>query len=165
MPQLDLATFDSGAVAGTFDYLHEGHRLLLTLAVHATRHLMVGVLSTENSSKAYAEYHQPLDLRLAAVRDFLSLVAPQASFQVSPVYRCSDAGKCTLATALNIDGVVSCNEPENVTSLSKVNQRRQGVGLEPLPVHWKQSSPFISSTAIRAFLASRASSCCDATGN
>lgn len=154
LPLPDLALFRCGALAGTFDYLHEGHRLLLTLAAHATKHLMVGVVSAENSSKAFAEFHQPLAVRLAAVEEFLALVAPALSFQVSPVYRCSDAGKCTLATSLNVDGVVGCSEPENVISLGNVNQARGRNGLEPLTVYWKQASPFISSTAIRSYLAS-----------
>lgn len=152
----DLSTFACGAVAGTFDYLHEGHRLLLTIAAHATKHLVVGVVSTESSRKAFPEYHQPLAARLAAIEDFLALVVPSLTFQVSPIYRCSDAAKCSLATTLDVDGVVSCHEPENVLSLGNVNQHRERNGLEPLAVHWKQSSPFISSTAIRSFLASTA---------
>ena len=58
--------------------MHLGHRLLLTQACLVTRSVLhCGVTSdTLLTKKAYASYIEPYEERLAAVKDFLSRLAP-----------------------------------------------------------------------------------------
>ncbi|KAM3182530.1 hypothetical protein ACTXT7_012176, partial [Hymenolepis weldensis] len=66
-------TFQSVCLGGTFDVLHNGHRLLLTLsAMLAERRLLVGV--TDNSllkGKILAPLIQTREGRAIAVKNFL----------------------------------------------------------------------------------------------
>lgn len=61
------------ALGGTFDHLHIGHKLLLSVAaLCTTRRLIVGVTSTELlTKKKHRAYVEPIAVRLAAVRHFL----------------------------------------------------------------------------------------------
>lgn len=89
-------TFSDVALGGTFDHLHEGHRLLLTMAwVYATHRLYIGVTDdTMIRSKAYVSLIEPLDTRIANVRNFFHRLSswnllPSAShlnIQVKPIH-------------------------------------------------------------------------------
>ncbi|KAF8216290.1 hypothetical protein K438DRAFT_1796950 [Mycena galopus ATCC 62051] len=66
------------ALGGTFDHLHAGHKILLSMAAFiASSKLIVGVTSDALlTRKAHASVLQPLPTRTAAVRAFLSQFKP-----------------------------------------------------------------------------------------
>lgn len=69
-----------GAVVlgGTFDRLHEGHKLLLRAAAEAARERVVVGITTGPmlESKELKELIQPFDMRRAAVEDFVHSIKP-----------------------------------------------------------------------------------------
>lgn len=80
----------SVAVGGTFDHLHLGHKLLLTMTASVVeidqkrpRKLTVGITGdTLLKKKQYAEYLQDWNQRQECVRDFLlSILEPDASHE------------------------------------------------------------------------------------
>ncbi|CAN6654524.1 phosphopantetheine adenylyltransferase [Trichomonascus vanleenenianus] len=66
------------AVGGTFDHLHDGHKLLLTLSGYICREmLVVGVTGPELlKNKKYAEAMQSYARRRTSVEDFVGYVFP-----------------------------------------------------------------------------------------
>ncbi|KAJ7219418.1 hypothetical protein GGX14DRAFT_436121 [Mycena pura] len=74
-------------LGGTFDHLHAGHKILLSMAAWlASEKVIVGV--TDDAllvRKAYAEVLEPLAQRTATVRAFLSALRPALSFDIVPI--------------------------------------------------------------------------------
>ncbi|KAF5373558.1 hypothetical protein D9758_000692 [Tetrapyrgos nigripes] len=81
------STFPVVAVGGTFDHLHAGHKILLSMGAWiANTKLIVGVTDTSLlSSKAYAAYLESIDVRIANVRYFLSLFKPGITYDIVPI--------------------------------------------------------------------------------
>ena len=69
----DEESFDSVALGGTFDHLHSGHKLMLSLAALLTRdRILCGITASEMlSSKNHPEKLEPLDSRMFTVQEFL----------------------------------------------------------------------------------------------
>lgn len=153
------------AVGGTFDHLHIGHKLLLSMAVLcATHELVVGVTAPSMlTKKQHAEYVEPLDVRQAAVRefvrDFCATLGPLA-LDVLPLHdACGPAG-----TRTDVDVLVLTDETAQGGTL--VGQTRAERGLPPVATyvvrlvdaqgHAEASvASKLGSTAIRARLAAR----------
>lgn len=75
------------ALGGTFDHLHAGHKILLSMGAWITsRKIIVGVtddaLLVNKSDRTILE---PLDQRIARVRGFLSLVRPDIEYEIVPI--------------------------------------------------------------------------------
>ncbi|KAL0946725.1 hypothetical protein HGRIS_012906 [Hohenbuehelia grisea] len=72
------------ALGGTFDHLHAGHKILLSMAAWITsRRIIVGV--TDDAllkSKSNKDLLEPLKTRIARVRDFLALFRPGLVYDV-----------------------------------------------------------------------------------
>lgn len=66
------------AVGGTFDHLHDGHKILLLAAGFVTlKHLIVGVTGPQMLlKKKYAEVMEPIGQRIKAVTKFLQQILP-----------------------------------------------------------------------------------------
>ena len=81
--------FATVALGGTFDRLHVGHQLLLSLAVvSASKRVELGL--TDDSmlkDKKYAQLLEPFRKREANVRDFLNLLNPNLFYNVPTVFR------------------------------------------------------------------------------
>ena len=82
-----VSTFEHVCVGGTFDYLHVGHKLLLSLSAHvASRRLVVGVSDAPLlTKKALRELMQPVELRVALVEDFLRAIKPSLVYEIIPI--------------------------------------------------------------------------------
>lgn len=124
--RLSLASFDLAdtvAVGGTFDYLHTGHRALLSACVLTTRkRLVVGVavqgLLMKKSNK---EYLQPYDTRRRNVMRFCALQRPD--LLVDAVELLEPAGPT--ATDPSIELLVLSHETEPVfDSLCKLREEK-----------------------------------------
>lgn len=79
--------YENVVLGGTFDRLHNGHKILLTKAVlHCTNKITVGV--TDNSmiaSKLLWELIQPTEQRIEAVKDFLKDINSCLAYNIVPI--------------------------------------------------------------------------------
>ncbi|KIY43437.1 Nucleotidylyl transferase [Fistulina hepatica ATCC 64428] len=75
------------ALGGTFDHLHAGHRILLSMAAWITSEkLIIGV--TDDAllvRKSFANVLESLSTRMEHVRDFLCLFRPGISLDIVPI--------------------------------------------------------------------------------
>ncbi|OAV94902.1 hypothetical protein, variant [Puccinia triticina 1-1 BBBD Race 1] len=71
--------FETLALGGTFDHLHSGHKILLTIAAWlTTRRLIIGITDDELlKNKQHARRLESLEERQNTVRSFLERVGPQ----------------------------------------------------------------------------------------
>ncbi|KAJ7741557.1 hypothetical protein DFH07DRAFT_54324 [Mycena maculata] len=75
------------ALGGTFDHLHAGHKILLSMAAWiASSKLIVGVTDDALlTRKAHAAVLEPLAQRTAAVRAFLTAFRPTLVYDIVPI--------------------------------------------------------------------------------
>jgi pantetheine-phosphate adenylyltransferase len=75
------------ALGGTFDHLHAGHKILLSVAAWlASRKLIAGVTDTSLlGSKTHPELLESLDVRISRTREFLTLFKPSLEYDVVPI--------------------------------------------------------------------------------
>ena len=73
-----LRSYNETALGGTFDNIHNGHRLLLTQSALITKsRILVGIANGPLlASKVLPELIKPVDVRIASVERFLSDVNP-----------------------------------------------------------------------------------------
>ncbi|XP_034947383.1 bifunctional coenzyme A synthase [Chelonus insularis] len=85
--QTALKTYKSVVLGGTFDRLHNGHKILLTKAVfHATEKVTVGVTdSVLIVNKILWELIEPCERRIDAVKNFLQDIDSSLSYDVVPI--------------------------------------------------------------------------------
>lgn len=151
---------DSVVLGGTFDHLHIGHKLLLTMGIlSARRAILVGVTSTELlTKKQHREYIEPIDVRMARVRHFLRDVSAalgrSLALHVVPI---SDA--CGPAGTLPDLDVLLVTE-ETVRGIEPIAAERAKNGVRPLQVYTVSlvhtaAAAKTGSTDIRAWLAHR----------
>jgi pantetheine-phosphate adenylyltransferase len=75
------------ALGGTFDHLHAGHKILLSMAAWITASkLIVGITDDALlTRKAHAAVLEPLPCRAAAVRAFLAAFKPGLEADIVPI--------------------------------------------------------------------------------
>lgn len=119
------------AVGGTFDHLHDGHKILLTAAIFlAKKTLIIGVTGHELlKNKKYLEYLESYDTRVGRVRELLKNVRPGF---IPDVYEINDVCGPT-AKIEDIDAlVVSMESSKGATFVNKV---RSDLGWKKLNVY------------------------------
>ncbi|KAK4050887.1 hypothetical protein OIV83_003309 [Microbotryomycetes sp. JL201] len=79
-----LGSYEVTALGGTFDHLHAGHKILLTMAASVTtRKLICGVTDEALlGKKEYKEYLESVPERINKTRQFLELVRPTCQHDV-----------------------------------------------------------------------------------
>ncbi|KAI7878156.1 Nucleotidylyl transferase [Lichtheimia hyalospora FSU 10163] len=82
-----LDGFDRVAVGGTFDHLHAGHKILLTMtALLANKSVVVGVTDDVMlQSKKFHEQIESIDDRISNVRNFLDTIQHGLEFDIVPI--------------------------------------------------------------------------------
>ncbi|GAA5910056.1 hypothetical protein JCM8208_000941 [Rhodotorula glutinis] len=80
-------TYPVVALGGTFDHLHAGHKILLTMAASlCTSRLVVGVSDDHLLvNKKYKHLLEPIDVRMRNVRRFVELVRPAVECDAVPL--------------------------------------------------------------------------------
>ncbi|KAK9363834.1 hypothetical protein V1504DRAFT_444726 [Lipomyces starkeyi] len=112
------------ALGGTFDHLHDGHKILLTMAGFLAREsLIIGVTGEALlQNKKYKEYLEPLTQRCAAVLDFLAYIYPTlhaTTHEINDVYGQS-------VTIEAIDALVISGETRQGAKMVNDERRRRG---------------------------------------
>lgn len=81
------AQYSTVAVGGTFDHLHAGHKVLLTIAGFLARdRLIVGITGPELlKNKQYAEVLQPFSTRKDLVVSFMKYVYPSLELEIEMI--------------------------------------------------------------------------------
>ena len=158
---MDHNRFKVTALGGTFDHLHDGHKILLTVSAFLTsERLIVGVTDAELLvNKKYRELLESFEVRSNNVLRFLNELKPHIQVRVVPIKDvCGPTG-----TEPAIEGLVVSRETLNGGEF--VNKTRVEKGFHPLQIHvvnmlggnqedgWKEK---MSSTDIRRILHERA---------
>ncbi|KAI9334584.1 hypothetical protein BDR26DRAFT_866867 [Obelidium mucronatum] len=122
-------------LGGTFDHLHQGHLILLSMAAFlASKKLICGVTDFANTpqrllKKAYHELMEPLFTRTEAVREFLTIFKPTLEYQVVGIL--DDFGPTR--TDPDMDVIVASGETE--AGCFAVNTLRKENGLRELDIY------------------------------
>lgn len=84
---LPCDTFSISAVGGTFDHLHDGHRILLTISAFLTKDSqIIGITGPELlKNKSYAEFMEDFNKRKTNVENFLHFVKPNLRLNIHEI--------------------------------------------------------------------------------
>ncbi|RIA88116.1 hypothetical protein C1645_775770 [Glomus cerebriforme] len=122
--------FDHVAVGGTFDHLHAGHKILLTMTAWITgKRLICGVtddIMLEN--KKFKEQLESIDTRISKVHQFLESVRRGLIYEIVPIY---DAYGPTITDA-EIQAIVVSKETSS--GANSINRERAKKGFQPLHI-------------------------------
>lgn len=126
---IQKSEFRVAAVGGTFDHLHNGHKILLTVASLAARHLLIGLtcealLENKKFPASMQSYSERREVTLA----FLRLVRRNLQAEIVPI---TDVYGPTLATP-DIDAIVVSKE--TLTGAHCINSKRAEIGLSELRI-------------------------------
>lgn len=148
------------ALGGTFDHLHDGHKILLTVAAFLTNERLIIGLTVEELlvNKKYKDIVQDFDTRRQNVVDFLNTFKPSLKIEIIPLKDvCGPTGTVPEIQAL----VVS---RETIKGGETVNKTRKERGMSTLDIYvvnvlggkeddgWKEK---MSSTDIRRLINER----------
>ena len=151
----ELPMFNKVVLGGTFDYLHNGHKRLLTMsAMICTKEITIGVTSDLMlKSKKFAEKIQPLSTRKAKVKEFLRAIKPSLRVNVETI---DDAfgPSIRLPDLEAITGSI-----ETLSGCLAVNKIRKERGLKVLKIviTSRAQSFTLSSTFLRRYLTHKSS--------
>ncbi|WFC99549.1 Elongator subunit elp2 [Malassezia yamatoensis] len=155
-----LRTQHTVALGGTFDHLHIGHKLLLSIAaLCATRRLIVGVTSDELLvNKKHRHFVEPIAERLCAVRRFVrAFRTPFSPLELDVVPISDVCGPAGTDPELNLLVVTE----ETAKGADTIAEARQKNCVKAVDVHVVSlvnaaaSTDKVGSTAIRGWLESK----------
>ena len=134
-------------VGGTFDRLHSGHKLLLTMAISRSEQVEIHVVNDEIAGRK-SPHIQPYDDRVDAIYDWLS----EKSYHSVSIFQLNDS----FGPAPNhesADAIIAT--PETIGNCQEINRMREVSGLGKLsilevPHMLDYSGKIISSSRIRS---------------
>lgn len=133
-------------VAGTFDRLHEGHKLLLKTAFVSTLdELIIGVTDISmTKNKKYYNIIQPIYKRIEAIKEYItSINSTNLNFRIITIY---DKYSISISDS-TINAIVLIDENKNVAN--EINKIRINSNLQELEFIIVKKIPIISSTQIK----------------
>ena len=144
--------FSLVGLGGTFDFIHEGHQLLLETAFQVGKKVVIG-LSTDEllANKEYKEQIKPYSTRLSQLEEYIeqSLAIPKSDYSIIPL---SDPFGPAIT---NIDIQAHISSMETYQGALRINEKRLENGLSSLiliviPLVRNAKKEKISSSALRA---------------
>ncbi|SCU86373.1 LAFA_0E00342g1_1 [Lachancea sp. 'fantastica'] len=150
----DADLYSVSALGGTFDHLHDGHKILLSIAAFLTsQRLIVGVADQELlKNKKFAQYLESFEFRAQKVKEFVARVKPSLQLEIVALRDvCGPTGAVP-----EIQSLIVSRETE--AGGKTVNLVRKEKGLSALVIHvvnvlggreednWKEK---LSSTELR----------------
>ncbi|KAH9627870.1 hypothetical protein HF086_015314 [Spodoptera exigua] len=126
-----VRTYENVVLGGTFDRLHNGHKVLLSQAVlRATKSVTVGVTDMNMLQvKTLPELIQPVEERIKEVHNFLMDINPDLEYNLFPLKDLYGPTKDDPKFQLI---VVS---DETIRGAVKINEKREEKGIPPMDVH------------------------------
>ncbi|KAL5707963.1 pantetheine-phosphate adenylyltransferase [Ranunculus cassubicifolius] len=154
MPNL----YSAVVIGGTFDRLHDGHRLFLqATAEFAKDRVVVGVCDGPMLlKKQLCNLIEPVEKRMKAVEGYIKLLKPDLMVQVVPITDCYGPS----VVDENLDAIIVSKE--TVSGGMLVNEKRAEKGLRKLKVEVVDLVPGeftgekLSSTTLRKLEAEKA---------
>lgn len=140
--------YDTVAVGGTFDHIHDGHKILLTIAVFLTiRKLIVGITDDELlKNKKYKEYLQSFEQRVSITEKFLKKVCSTQLFEIYKIVDvCGPTGYLKSIDCL----VLSKESASGGDYVNKFRKSRQYPELEVFEIGLIGGENKLSSTDLR----------------
>lgn len=147
-----IRSYDLVGTAGTFDFIHKGHQLLLQTAFQVGKKVVIGLSTTELlGNKEFKENIKPYSTRFSQLEEYIeqSLVIPKSDFSIIPL---SDPFGPAI-TDPRLQAHIS--SMETFQGALRINQKRIENGLQPLiliiiPLVRNAENEKISSSMLRA---------------
>jgi len=124
--------FDGVVLGGTYDRLHAGHKMMLTVATLICRkHMEIGVTSvTLLGNKKFKELIEPYDVRATCVQEFVKTLNPDPALNIVMI-RLEEPYANTMTSRI-LQAIVVSPETEKVGA--HINEVRSKSNLLPLHV-------------------------------
>ncbi|XP_070584978.1 bifunctional coenzyme A synthase-like [Erythrolamprus reginae] len=148
-------SYSDVVVGGTFDRLHNGHKILLSVScLLAENRLLIGVCDKELlENKLLKELILPLNQRLDKLIDFLVDVKPSLLFDIVPLHDpfgpsiVDSKLKCIVVSAETLKGGLSVNQRRAENNLSELVLHKIGLAVDLK--HAENEEEKISSSTLR----------------
>ena len=143
---------DKVGMGGTFDHLHEGHKLLISTALSLSKNVVIGLTSESLlKKKKYFSKMQSYDERKKAI---ISYVSQTSDISRVEIVKLEDPYGPPIHER-NYEGIIVSQE--TYQNALTINEMRERNGFKPMiivviPILKDSNSEKISSTAIRAKL-------------
>ncbi|CAG8448717.1 1591_t:CDS:2 [Scutellospora calospora] len=122
--------YQTAIVGGTFDHLHAGHKILLTMTAWISGEKMICGVTDDCmlKTKKFKEFLEPINIRITKVLKFLNAIHQGLLYEVVPIY---DIYGPTISEP-SIQALVVSKETMSGSGL--INEERQKRGFETLNI-------------------------------
>jgi pantetheine-phosphate adenylyltransferase len=118
--------FRTVALGGTFDYIHKGHRVLLSKAFESAENVLIGITTDGFAKKLGKKVDHDYKARVERLRDYLDKSFDERDFQIVPL----DDYFGVEIYADEVEAVVV--SPETSNRVVEFNEKSINLGFKPL---------------------------------